>query len=134
MCDSAFFKIKQGETFLESSFFAYWDEPSQTLINYDLAGSTLFAQVRATPDESGPVLLTMILGSGLTLSTGAVPTAAPPNPPSNPNGWIATISPTVTAALGPDITYFYDVFVTFPSGQVQCLQSVQLTIASTTGA
>ena len=134
MSECAFFQIRQGETFSATSFFAYWDPPSQTLINYDLAGVTLLAHVRATPDESGPVLATLAIGTGFTLETGTVQNAAPPNPPTNPNGWTATIAASVTATLGPDVTYYYDVFVTFPSGAVQCLQSVQLTVSSTTGS
>lgn len=133
MSARASFRVKQGETFAASSFFAYWDEPSQTLINYDLNGATVFANLRAAPDESTPVLLTMSLGSGFTLETGFVQGAAQPNPPSNPNGWTAFLAPVTTAGLAAETTYFYDAFATFPNGTVTCLQSVSLTIDATTG-
>lgn len=134
MRERASFRIKQGETFSASSFFALWDEESQTKINYDLTGCSLFAQLRTTPDESGPVLVTLEIGSGFMLAQGIVPEAAAPNPPTDPNGWIATIPCDTTTSLPYEVTYFYDVFVTFPDGTVDCLQSVTLTIEATTGA
>jgi hypothetical protein len=76
----------------------------------------------------------MQLGSGFTLEAGFVQGAAQPNPPTDPNGWTATLSAVTTATLPSEATYYYDVFVTFPGGTVTCIQSVALTIDATTGA